>query len=37
LTLEHWGYVLLAGLTVFVVVEIEKWIIRVRAGRSMRG
>ena len=37
LTLEHWGYVLLAGLTVFVVVEIEKWIIRVRSGRAMRG
>ena len=36
LTLEHWGYVLLAGLVVFVVVELEKWIIRVRAGRSMR-
>jgi len=36
LKLEHWGYVLLAGVTVFVVVELEKWIIRLRAGRSMR-
>jgi magnesium-transporting ATPase (P-type) len=30
LALEHWGYVLLAGLVVFVVVEGEKWVVRRR-------
>ena len=34
LTLEHWGYVLLAGLVVFVVVEIEKLIVRLRAPKG---
>ena len=36
LTLEHWGYVLLAGLTVFVVVEFEKWVVRLRANGKPR-
>jgi magnesium-transporting ATPase (P-type) len=36
LTLEHWGYVLLAGLTVFVVVEFEKWVVRVGANGKPR-
>ena len=34
LTLEHWGYVLVAGVIVFVVVEIEKAIVRMRAGKT---
>jgi magnesium-transporting ATPase (P-type) len=34
LTLEHWGYVLLAGVAVFVVVEVEKWVARARRATS---
>ena len=34
LSLEHWGYVLLAGLAVFVVVEFEKLIVRLRAPKG---
>ena len=34
--LEHWGYVILAGVIVFVVVEIEKAIVRIRAGRKLQ-
>jgi magnesium-transporting ATPase (P-type) len=30
LALAHWGYVLLAGVAVFVVVEAEKWVVRAR-------
>jgi len=37
MTLTHWGFVLLAGAVVFVVVELEKWWTRARAGRRMRG
>jgi magnesium-transporting ATPase (P-type) len=33
LALEHWGYVLLAGLAVFVIVEAEKWVVRTRRRR----
>jgi magnesium-transporting ATPase (P-type) len=33
LAFEHWGYVLLAGVVVFVVVEVEKWVVRARRGR----
>jgi magnesium-transporting ATPase (P-type) len=32
LALEHWGFVLLAGVAVFVVVEVEKWVVRARRG-----
>ncbi len=34
LTLEHWGYVLVAGVIVFVIVEIEKAIVRIRVGKA---